>query len=95
MIKKAEQSEIERIADGLLVNLRGELGLPDVIAERWRKEQPILVKDIDGNPSYWLVPVASGDRLGENSVIFHPFPIFLMKMLKERYTRLSVIVMRK
>ena len=63
MIKKAEQSEIERIADGLLVNLRGDLGLPDVIAERGRKEQPMLVKDIDGNPSYWLVPVASGDRL--------------------------------
>lgn len=63
MTKKVDKSEIERIADGLLTNLRGELGLPDVVAERGRREQPMLVNDMDGNPSYWLVPVVSDDRI--------------------------------
>jgi hypothetical protein len=63
MTKKVDQVEIERIADGLLDTLRGELGLPSVIAERGRREQPMLVKDLEGNPSYWLVPVALEDRL--------------------------------
>lgn len=63
MTKKVDQNEIERVADGLFTNLRGELGLPGVVAERARREQSILVKDLDGNPSYWLVPVVSDDRL--------------------------------
>lgn len=58
-----DQREIEGIADGLFDTLRGDLGLLDVIAKRGRREQPILVKDLHDNPSYWLVPVASEDRL--------------------------------
>lgn len=58
-----DQCEIETVADNLLVTLREELGLPSAIAGRERREQAILVKDLDGNPSYWLVPVASEDRL--------------------------------
>lgn len=58
-----DQAEIEGVADSLLSILRGELGLPGVIAERGRREQPMLVKDLEGNPSYWLVPMALEDRL--------------------------------
>jgi hypothetical protein len=57
------QGEIEKVAEDLLASLREELGIPGAIAERARKEQPIQVKDLDDNPSYWLVPVASGNRL--------------------------------
>ena len=58
-----QQNEIEEIADRFISTLRGELGLPDIIIERTRKEKPMLVKDLEGNPSYWLVPLACKDRL--------------------------------
>ena len=58
-----EQREIESVAAGLLDTLQGELRLPGAIAERTRKEQPMLVRSLDGNPSYWLIPIASGDHL--------------------------------
>jgi hypothetical protein len=61
--RRMDQCEIQKAADNLLVTLREELGLPSTIAGRERREQAILVKDLDGNPSYWLVPVASEDLL--------------------------------
>lgn len=57
------QGEIGTVAADLFGILREELGLPGVIARHGRREQPILVKSLDDNPSYWLVPVASEDRL--------------------------------
>lgn len=58
-----DQRRIDRVANSLFANLQGELGLPGAIAKNGRREQPILVKSLDNNPSYWLVPVASDDRL--------------------------------
>jgi len=58
-----DKDEIDRVASGLFENLKGELGLPDSIFKRGRRESSLLVKGLDGNPSYWLVPIASGDHL--------------------------------
>ncbi len=58
-----DQGNIEHVADEILGNVRGELGLPRAIAEDASKERPMLVKNLDDDPSYWLVPVALEDRL--------------------------------
>jgi hypothetical protein len=58
-----QQDEIEEVAARFFNTLRGELGLPEFILENARYEKPLLVKDLDDNPSYWLVPVAYKERL--------------------------------
>jgi hypothetical protein len=58
-----DQTEIEKVADGLLATLRGELGLPRDLAELGTSEKPLLVTDLDDSPSYWLIPIALEDRL--------------------------------
>lgn len=54
---------IEKIADDLFTSLRTELRLPESIAVRARRETAVIVSDLAGRPSYWLVPIASDDRL--------------------------------
>lgn len=54
---------IIKIADNLLANLRNEVRLPSSISKCLRREPPLLVKNLDDNPSYWLVPFLSEDRL--------------------------------
>ena len=39
--------------------------------------------------------VALAAAKGDKFAIFHHFPIFLWKLLKKRYARFSVIVMRR
>jgi hypothetical protein len=56
-------TRIEQIADDLFRSLRTELRLPGPIAVRARREAAVIVSDLAGRPSYWLVPVASDDRL--------------------------------
>lgn len=58
-----QQHEIEKVAVGLINTLRRELRLPSVIAQYMRKKKPIVVKDLNGSPSYWLVPLVSKDRI--------------------------------
>jgi hypothetical protein len=57
------QNEIEEAAARFFDSLRGELRLPDALTERTSQRTPMLVKDLDGNPSYWLVPLAGKDRV--------------------------------
>ena len=56
-------ARIEQIADGLFTSLRTELRLPESIAVRARRETAVIVRDLAGRPSYWLVPIVSDDRL--------------------------------
>ncbi len=58
-----DKDKIDSAASGIFENVRGELGLPDSIAKRMRIESSMPVKGLDGKPSYWLVPIAAGDRL--------------------------------
>jgi hypothetical protein len=58
-----DQASIEHVADEHLGSLRAELGLPRSIAEKAGRAQPMLVKDLAGDPSYWLVPIELEDRL--------------------------------
>jgi hypothetical protein len=40
-----------------------EFGLPSTVVTHCKREQPVLVNGLHGNPSYWLVPMVSEDRL--------------------------------
>jgi len=52
-----KQSEIEQLADELLLTLRHDLNLPDEIIMEAELGTPLPVTDIEGDPSYWLVPI--------------------------------------
>jgi hypothetical protein len=58
-----DETNIGEIAATLIESVRGDLGLPDLIAARAAGQNPVLVRDLDLNPSYWLVPIAVEDRL--------------------------------
>jgi hypothetical protein len=58
-----QQSEIEEVAARFIDTLWGELGIPDAIIKCSRKEKPILVKNLDGNSSYWLILLACKNRV--------------------------------
>jgi hypothetical protein len=57
------REEIGSAADELFAVVRADLGLPSAIAERAVRVEPILVRALEGQPSYWLVPIAADDRL--------------------------------
>ena len=50
--------EIEEISDDLLSVVKRDLGLPDLVTGKLERKRPMIVRDIDLNPSYWFIPVA-------------------------------------
>lgn len=58
-----DKNEIDRAACGFFETVKKELGLPDSILKRLRVKSSLVVNSLDGMASYWLAPLASGDRL--------------------------------
>jgi hypothetical protein len=61
--RNLSKKEIQRMAERFFTSLRKELGLPDSVAEKAKSTKPLLVKNLEGGPSFWIIPVVNRDRL--------------------------------
>jgi hypothetical protein len=58
-----EPEEIEKTSDSFLSIIQADLGLPEFIIIKLERKKPMIVKNIDLNPSYWFVPLTYKDSL--------------------------------
>lgn len=57
------QNEIKELVKRFFDTFKGEMGLPELVIRNARSEKLLLVKNLTGNPSYWIALVTYHHRI--------------------------------